>query len=616
MHATLKSKEGTMLRNLLKPLLYIGIFLVTIPACKTEKEKTKAICGNGILETGEMCDMDQLGEHTCQSQGFSAGTLSCSESCELVTTECVTWECGNGVLDPGETCEEGFRDVSCHVGDVTFGTVTCGEDCHVDASECGIPVLCGNQELDPGEQCDGQELPDDLCQEAGLMSGEVTCDPYCRMDFGGCEAPEKTCGNGVRDPGEPCDQEDLGGRTCEDLNFFGGGTLACQPDCTFDVSGCHLVEEGLTADHGIEDPLCELGLPCEPYYVNRHMPHVCARPNPEMFPNRRYCMPVCDHHEECPLGKVCQEIDGVSVCMEPECDEPLAPCLLASGISGICTPTYEDRNICVPSGLREYGQSCVAHRRGLYAPVLLTFEFDPLTFCRSGTCVPDNNQQIGPGVCRKPLCDASGVLNGTAPDTCPTLTNCVNTSVFGMIAYGLNTPHTGACLPMFNGIEPAVPGTLSCHVLTGNLTVNNLPCPEQTVCRPYTWGGFLPGSPQGTCQPAPVAPLGEGETCSIHDECEPDAFCVMSDPFETEYRSGHDDYPRACRRICDARTPEDNSACAGLPGEAHDWICLSVSRFYSPNNEESFEISNDWFGDTYTITLNLSPLGFCVPNRL
>jgi hypothetical protein len=45
------------------------------------------------------------------------------------------------------------------------------------------------------------------------------------------------CGNGVVDPGEQCDGDDLGGVSCEGLGFA-AGTVACAPGCRLDTSGC------------------------------------------------------------------------------------------------------------------------------------------------------------------------------------------------------------------------------------------------------------------------------------------------------------------------------------------------------------------------------------------
>lgn len=49
--------------------------------------------------------------------------------------------------------------------------------------------------------------------------------------------PPPVCSNGVREGDEQCDGDDLGGQTCSGLGY-GGGTLSCKADCTFDTSGC------------------------------------------------------------------------------------------------------------------------------------------------------------------------------------------------------------------------------------------------------------------------------------------------------------------------------------------------------------------------------------------
>jgi len=47
------------------------------------------------------------------------------------------------------------------------------------------------------------------------------------------------CGNGVIQGGEQCDGADLAGQTCVSQGFF-GGTLHCNPNCTFNVLACTL----------------------------------------------------------------------------------------------------------------------------------------------------------------------------------------------------------------------------------------------------------------------------------------------------------------------------------------------------------------------------------------
>ncbi|HEX9942187.1 MAG TPA: DNRLRE domain-containing protein [Thermoanaerobaculia bacterium] len=49
---------------------------------------TPAVCGNGVKESGEACDGADLGGQTCQSQGFSSGTLACNANCTFNTSGC------------------------------------------------------------------------------------------------------------------------------------------------------------------------------------------------------------------------------------------------------------------------------------------------------------------------------------------------------------------------------------------------------------------------------------------------------------------------------------------------------------------------------------------------
>jgi hypothetical protein len=48
----------------------------------------RAVCGNGVIETGEQCEGQNLQSQTCQTLGFTYGTLSCNSSCKFDTSGC------------------------------------------------------------------------------------------------------------------------------------------------------------------------------------------------------------------------------------------------------------------------------------------------------------------------------------------------------------------------------------------------------------------------------------------------------------------------------------------------------------------------------------------------
>ncbi len=55
---------------------------------------------------------------------------------------------------------------------------------------------------------------------------------------------ELLCGNGVIEPGELCDGDELAGETCNSINGnFVAGELRCGPNCLWDAADCRLTED-------------------------------------------------------------------------------------------------------------------------------------------------------------------------------------------------------------------------------------------------------------------------------------------------------------------------------------------------------------------------------------
>ena len=117
--------------------------------------------------------------------GCPPGRKKCGKKCCPKNARCQNGRC---------KCKPGFK--KCGKKCVDLGT---------SVKHCGA---CGNA-------CEsGQSCVDGECEERSV------------------------CGDEVITGAEVCDDNDLGGETCQGLGFL-GGTLACADDCvSFDTSGC------------------------------------------------------------------------------------------------------------------------------------------------------------------------------------------------------------------------------------------------------------------------------------------------------------------------------------------------------------------------------------------
>lgn len=105
---------------------------------------------------------------------------------------------------------------------------------------------CGDSIKSEWESCEGSDFGGLSCASEGL-SGNVTCDPFCQVDYSGCDA---FCGDGLITSKQPyfeeCDfisgNPTFGGKTCRTAGFL-DGSLACKVpsspnECKIDYSGC------------------------------------------------------------------------------------------------------------------------------------------------------------------------------------------------------------------------------------------------------------------------------------------------------------------------------------------------------------------------------------------
>ncbi len=169
-------------------------------------DATISVCGNGVLEAGEMCDDG----NSVPGDGCS-GTcqIEASYSCPNVGQPCVyslQRVCGDGKVEGDEACDD---------GNTTSGD-GCSSTCEVEQGySCGADgtcmpthtAACGDGMVNAGEQCD----------DGNTTAGDG-CSPTCKIEQGWtCPTPGKPCqtleycGDGVvqTDNGEQCDDGNL-----------------------------------------------------------------------------------------------------------------------------------------------------------------------------------------------------------------------------------------------------------------------------------------------------------------------------------------------------------------------------------------------------------------------
>lgn len=118
----------------------------------------------------------------------------------------------------------------------TAGTET-GGTAGAQTGGTGGGSACGDGIRQTGEECDKTDLAGKDCESVGFTGGTLACEDNCAFDLSGCTGAVAHCGNSMKEAGEDCDGSDLGGRDCLSLGLL-GGTLVCRPDCTYDASGC------------------------------------------------------------------------------------------------------------------------------------------------------------------------------------------------------------------------------------------------------------------------------------------------------------------------------------------------------------------------------------------
>ena len=159
-------KRLVMRKNLFVGLILLAVLSLTFVSAnwfsdlfgdsRLTGKITQGVCGNGILEAGELCDgEDVLGSiNSCEDFGFASGSLSCSSNCLFDTSKCVAKTtqpiaiCGNGIVESGEGCDAGSQNgIVC--------SPSYGSSCNYCSSQCLTTTIqgarCGDGVCNGGE---------------------------------------------------------------------------------------------------------------------------------------------------------------------------------------------------------------------------------------------------------------------------------------------------------------------------------------------------------------------------------------------------------------------------------------------------------------------------------
>nr|MDA3864770.1 DUF4215 domain-containing protein [Deltaproteobacteria bacterium] len=158
-------------------------------------EDNQSVCSNSIWELGEECDDGNLTAHDgCSPEcvreyvcGDDECTIAEGESCQNCQQDCCP-ACGNGVQQTGEICDsDDLNEKSCEMFGYDGGDLTCTSWCTYDFSTCtGTGPVCGNDIKEYGEECDGDDMDNQNCSTLGYLGGLAFCNADCTFNKTGC----------------------------------------------------------------------------------------------------------------------------------------------------------------------------------------------------------------------------------------------------------------------------------------------------------------------------------------------------------------------------------------------------------------------------------------------
>lgn len=247
----------------MKKSLILAFAVLVLNGCAESTSDPEPVCGNGNLELGEACDLSVPSSTTCSQFDATktwqpSGRPGCSNTCTLTQGTCKEivpqpgGVCGDGILNTGEVCDREIG-TTCDKFDATKtwedgGKAQCASDCKSLSQG-----TCKEKEAEP-EPPAVDPLPENDCTQDASICTETTpvCDPTTKSCVGclndtDCEdsmvcsadkvcvaeAVSNACGDGKISADEKCDTALA--VSCSDFDqtktWEDGGKAQCASDC-------------------------------------------------------------------------------------------------------------------------------------------------------------------------------------------------------------------------------------------------------------------------------------------------------------------------------------------------------------------------------------------------
>jgi cysteine-rich repeat protein len=130
--------------------------------------------------------------HVCAAGTPLADNTSCGTGKYCKASVCTTAMCGNGMVEPGEICDLGSSNGTAGSG----CKANCTYECVNAATDCPATTFCNMNTCNTAHAC---------AAVADTAKNGMTCGTMLVCNNGNCVAPTAVCGNGIKETGEACD---------------------------------------------------------------------------------------------------------------------------------------------------------------------------------------------------------------------------------------------------------------------------------------------------------------------------------------------------------------------------------------------------------------------------